>query len=466
MPFRLVSISYFIYLISFSNSQDNDPILCETGGSELCENNSTCYDTESPKRNSLFGFACLCKQGYRGFYCDQPDLDFAPILTYEKTTRIQDEPSIDVDLAFVSKSTISLDNSTNYKMAEESLDITQSQIDSSSTVVASSTTPTSSKLIDKIDFSNITTTKVSELLNLLKSSKSSLEINTTSKSEARNNIPVNTTELPSDLEVKIHSKTIPTTTKVSTSSTLTTTNGSTTDSMTSSSVRTTRQVFKTLTETTIGLSTTNQSVLDEDHEFDVTAEIQSMSTMPLTTTVSSTARSTLANSVKETKLLDVLLTDQIAISTTEQYETWPYEEVTDSIPPSDSENSLVVKLCDPNPCQNQATCSQVGLTSIQCSCPAQFTGYLCQYSNPCIKQNPCLNNSTCFITGFQESELTASYKCLCSGSYMGKHCEIDSLTRCTLSSCHNGGTCQFNLVTNKLSCLCIPLFTGKTQISN
>ena len=113
-------------------------------------------------------------------------------------------------------------------------------------------------------------------------------------------------------------------------------------------------------------------------------------------------------------------------------------------------------MCTPNPCQNGGTCISTSFTTIVCRCPLQYTGFLCQFANPCFSQ-PCLNNGTCTISGVMNSLVL--FKCICSGSFTGDNCANNSLTQCTLNSCFNGGTCNAT-ASNSIRCICTSLFTG------
>ncbi|XP_077978838.1 uncharacterized protein LOC144434258 [Glandiceps talaboti] len=72
--------------------------------------------------------------------------------------------------------------------------------------------------------------------------------------------------------------------------------------------------------------------------------------------------------------------------------------------------------CDPNPCQNGGTCTNLP-SSYTCECEAHYTGDNCE-SQPVdhCDPNPCQNGGTC-------TNLPASYTCECEAGYTGDNCE-------------------------------------------
>eukprot|EP00794_Sanderia_malayensis_P011918 gene11918-13152_t len=72
--------------------------------------------------------------------------------------------------------------------------------------------------------------------------------------------------------------------------------------------------------------------------------------------------------------------------------------------------------CQPNPCKNNATCSQTG-GQFQCTCLTSWTGILCQDKQvPCIDYNPCSAGSIC------RSE-TTGIVCDCPLGKTGTYCD-------------------------------------------
>ena len=103
-----------------------------------------------------------------------------------------------------------------------------------------------------------------------------------------------------------------------------------------------------------------------------------------------------------------------------------------------------VTLCASNPCQNNGTCYQDGISNnIRCVCPPNFTGILCNIpfngSNICTA-NPaiCFNGGTCRANG----SLSQGFSCDCTPLTTGQYCE-QPLNQCQRnpSICPNNGTC-------------------------
>ena len=111
-----------------------------------------------------------------------------------------------------------------------------------------------------------------------------------------------------------------------------------------------------------------------------------------------------------------------------------------------------------NPCQNGGICFQNGPTTAVCLCTPSFTGYLCEFYNPCLA-NPCANGATCrpVYTYFSRE---ASFRCFCPTGYTGTNCEINLNTQCTPTTCNGNGQCFINPTNGQTSCLCQALYTG------
>ncbi|CAH1240507.1 HSPG2 [Branchiostoma lanceolatum] len=74
------------------------------------------------------------------------------------------------------------------------------------------------------------------------------------------------------------------------------------------------------------------------------------------------------------------------------------------------------RTCDRAPCQNGATCIQMGDNYV-CRCSPQFEGRHCETAlNPCQVLTPCLNGGKCEQQG-------SDYRCMCPLGYKGKDCE-------------------------------------------
>ncbi|PAA64635.1 hypothetical protein BOX15_Mlig028014g1 [Macrostomum lignano] len=109
--------------------------------------------------------------------------------------------------------------------------------------------------------------------------------------------------------------------------------------------------------------------------------------------------------------------------------------------------------CNPSPCLNGATCSNVGGVA-SCTCPSGFTGSRCETDIDECKavDSPCLNNATCENT-------IGSFRCKCSLGFTGERCETD-VNECEseTSVCLNHGTCKNTF--GGFNCSCPPGLTG------
>ncbi len=103
-------------------------------------------------------------------------------------------------------------------------------------------------------------------------------------------------------------------------------------------------------------------------------------------------------------------------------------------------------------------------TTAVCVCNSNYTGFLCEASNPCTGQsNPCQNEAICnVINVFNQPPL---FDCECQPGFSGKNCQINLNSQCTPTYCSNGGTCYLDTITLTTKCACLPLFTGKLNFS-
>ena len=77
---------------------------------------------------------------------------------------------------------------------------------------------------------------------------------------------------------------------------------------------------------------------------------------------------------------------------------------------------------------NGGTCSPTATGGFTCTCPASYTGTLCEQVlgvTPTVPGNPCLNGGTCvYIAGY-------GYRCVCPYGYTGVRCEVCNMNVCS-----------------------------------
>lgn len=130
--------------------------------------------------------------------------------------------------------------------------------------------------------------------------------------------------------------------------------------------------------------------------------------------------------------------------------------------------------CLTSPCQNGATCNKniyisqdvavlestaVIFVSPQkevfnCTCPAGFTGSLCEDDIDECEVNPCENNGTCV-------NALGGFYCHCLSGFSGSVCSTD-VDECLKLKCQNGGTCI--PTQGRYHCQCAPGFEGRLWI--
>ncbi|XP_014676312.1 PREDICTED: adhesive plaque matrix protein 2-like, partial [Priapulus caudatus] len=105
--------------------------------------------------------------------------------------------------------------------------------------------------------------------------------------------------------------------------------------------------------------------------------------------------------------------------------------------------------CRSNPCQNRATCIKEWGHKFYCVCPWGYVGRLCQIRRPGVgigcDPNPCLNNARC-------SENGDDFRCSCRSGWTGKLCDDPDI--CASSPCKNGGTCVPHSWGTRFRCDC------------
>ncbi|XP_044058892.1 protocadherin Fat 4 isoform X2 [Siniperca chuatsi] len=127
--------------------------------------------------------------------------------------------------------------------------------------------------------------------------------------------------------------------------------------------------------------------------------------------------------------------------------------------------------CLTSPCQNGATCNKnIYITQdvavlestavifvspqkeiFNCTCPAGFTGTLCEDDIDECEVNPCENKGTCVNT-------PGSFYCHCQSGFSGSVCSTD-VDECLKVNCQNGGTCI--PTRDRYHCHCVPGFEGE-----
>ena len=89
--------------------------------------------------------------------------------------------------------------------------------------------------------------------------------------------------------------------------------------------------------------------------------------------------------------------------------------------------------CDPDPCQNGATCSE-GIGEYTCDCPVGYDGTDCELDINSCDPDPCQNGATCTETS------PSKYSCECLTGFEGLDCEVD-VNECLLEPCQHNGIC-------------------------
>lgn len=111
--------------------------------------------------------------------------------------------------------------------------------------------------------------------------------------------------------------------------------------------------------------------------------------------------------------------------------------------------------CDPNPCFNEAPCTDL-LAGYNCTCKPGFNGTRCEFNiNDCTPSS-CNGHGTCH-------DGNNTFTCTCNLGYTGSTCNTNP-DNCTVSSCNGHGTCHDGL--NTFTCTCNVGYTGPTCAVN
>lgn len=106
--------------------------------------------------------------------------------------------------------------------------------------------------------------------------------------------------------------------------------------------------------------------------------------------------------------------------------------------------------CDSEPCQNNATCSDL-IKDYNCTCAPGYTGKNCEEDINECESSPCLNGSCV--------DKVNAYQCDCYPGFNGTNCEND-IDWCLGVVCRHGGWCEDSNTT--FTCNCLPGYAGKT----
>lgn len=104
--------------------------------------------------------------------------------------------------------------------------------------------------------------------------------------------------------------------------------------------------------------------------------------------------------------------------------------------------------CDPNLCQNNATCVPT-VEEFVCQCKDVFFGKYCEkrISDLDCRSNQCYNSGKC-----EPSENNDFYSCKCNLGYYGTFCQ-NKVSPCARLPCLNHGYCSA-IDSNAFKCYC------------
>ena len=96
--------------------------------------------------------------------------------------------------------------------------------------------------------------------------------------------------------------------------------------------------------------------------------------------------------------------------------------------------------CEPNPCQNEATCTDL-IGTYLCNCTEDYTGNDCEKLKVVTCANsPCLQGE-CSDVYDPVTQLANNFTCQCPFGYQGLTCDTEIDYCVSLAPCQNGAIC-------------------------